>query len=101
MRFAIGLLMIFCLALIGCNNDNSTQQPGAPAIVSMSVSQVSIGQTDNSATIVGSNFVGVTSVQLGDSISVTNFKVNSGSEIVVQFDVLNSAKPGARTVTVS
>ena len=96
------LLPIVLLALYGCGDDNSTSTNNSqPTINSMNPNTVSIGQLSAVASIIGTNLSGVTEVQLGDGISVTNFQSVSAGEISVTFDVNGNASPGARNVTVS
>lgn len=91
---------ILAILIVGCNNDeqNSGSQP---VINSITPAQVSIGQRNVDGQILGSNLNGVTSVTLGDGISVASFNAVSASEIRVNFTVSDTAAAGARTITVN
>lgn len=51
--------------------------------------------------IQGTNLSGVTSVTLGDGITVEQFSNTNASQIDVRFSVANNASTGARTITIN
>jgi PKD repeat protein len=97
---------VACLLIIaGCGNDNNNDSGTGgnvlPIISSFTPNQVNRGQKNVEGTITGSNLNGVTSVTLGDGITVVRFTGVSANEIQVVFSVANNAAGGARTITVS
>lgn len=105
MKKYLGLLMIGCLILlVGCGSDNKNNNGPSnntqPTILSISPNTAALGQTGGFAVIIGTNFTGVTSVNLGDAVNVFGFDVKSATEINVHFSVNPKASPGPRTVTV-
>ena len=69
------LLTVVVFAMAGCGDDNNNGTNNSqPTINGMNPNQVSIGQQAAVATISGTNLSGVTSVQLGDGITVTGYE---------------------------
>jgi PKD repeat protein len=96
------LLTVVVFAMAGCGDDNNNgTNNGQPTINGMNPNQVSIGQLAAVATITGTNLSGVTSVQLGDGITVTGFESRSANELGVTFDVSKNASAGPRTISVT
>src|SRR5262245_30440897 len=99
-------IVVACLLIIaGCGNDNNNDSGTGgnvlPIISSFTPNQVNRGQKNVEGKINGSNLNGVTSVTLGDGITVVRFTGVSANEIQVVFSVANNAAGGARTITVS
>lgn len=98
--FAASLLII-----AGCgddnNNDGGTGGNIQPVISSFTPNQVNRGQQNVEGHINGSNLNGVTSVTLGDGLTVVRFTGISANDIQVIFNVGNNAAAGGRTITVS
>lgn len=92
-------LLISAILMVGCSDDE--QNGNQPVINSITPPQVSIGQRSVDGQILGSNLNGVTSVTLGDGISVASFQGVSAAEIRVNFTVSDTAVAGARTITVN
>lgn len=95
-----------CLLMIaGCGNDNNnnggTGGNVQPVISSFTPNQVNRGQQNVEGLIQGTNLNGVTSISLGDGITVVRFTAVSANEIQVTFNVANNAAAGARTITVT
>lgn len=104
MKQLCGILIILCLALVGCNNDGNdggATGVGQPSLTSITPSQISVMQKNNVASLLGTNLAGVTSVTLGDDIGVHSFSSVSANEISVTFSVTGVATPGPRTITVT
>jgi PKD repeat protein len=96
------LLTVVVFAMAGCgDDDNNSTSNGQPTISGMNPNQVSIGQQGAVASITGTNLSGVTSVALGDGITVTGFASVSASEVSVNFDVSKNASSGVRAISVS
>lgn len=93
-------LFILAILIVGCNNDE--QNSGSQSVInSITPAQVSIGERNVAGQILGSNLNGVTSVTLGDGISVASFQAVSASEIRITFTVSDNAAPGPRTITIN
>jgi PKD repeat protein len=95
-----------CLLLIaGCGNDNNNDGGTGgniqPVISSFTPNQVNRGQQNVEGHINGANLNGVTSVTLGDGLTVVRFTGVSANDIQVIFNVGNNAAAGGRTITVS
>lgn len=106
MKRASVLILIALSAIVGCSNSNDeNNNPTTPnaqiTITGITVAEASIGQTNLRASIMGSNFNGVTSVSMGDGVNVQSFNASSSSSIDVQFSVSQNAVPGFRTITVN
>src|SRR5262245_7159256 len=95
------LLTVVVFAMAGCGDDENNGNNSQPSISGMNPNSVSIGQLSAVATITGTNLSGVTSVQLGDGITVTGFESRSANELGVTFDVSGNASAGARTIMVA
>ncbi len=103
LRLCILLLAASSLiALMACMEDDSTSGSGSrPRINSITPSQVFPGQTNIRAIIVGSNFTGFESVNLGPGIEILKTKLVSSTEIAIRFTVSPGASSGSRTISVS
>lgn len=95
------LLTVVVFAMAGCGDDNNNGTNSQPTISGMNPNQVSIGQQGAVATITGTNLSGVTSVQLGDGITVIGSESRSANELGVTFNVSNNASAGPRTISVA
>lgn len=100
MKKLLIVAVVLACAWIGCNNDNSTQNT-TPSITSMSPSQVENGQKDVQGSINGTNLNGVTKVDLGLGITVSDFHSVSATQVAVTFSVDSAATAGGRTVSVT
>lgn len=94
-------LSIAAALLDGCKNDDMTGGDSLPTITEMQPAQVSRGQEDVTARILGSNFTGLVTVVLGDGVDLTEMRVVNPTKIQVRFHVHTDAEPGKRTVTIS
>lgn len=108
MTKVLAVLAIIALSafIIGCSNSNDeNNNPTTPnaqiTITGMTLAEASIGQKNLRASIMGSNFNGVTSVSMGDGVNVQSFSATSSSSIDVQFSVSQNAAAGSRTITVN
>ena len=101
----LSVVLGVCLLLIaGCgdnNNDGGTGGNIQPVISSFTPNQVNRGQQSVEGHINGANLNGVTSVTLGDGLTVVRFTGISASDIQVIFNVGNNAAAGTRTITIS
>jgi PKD repeat protein len=95
------LLTVVVFAMAGCGDDDNNANNSQPTISGMNPNQVSRGQQGAVATITGTNLSGVTSVQLGDGITVLGSESRSANELGVTFNVSNNASAGARTISVT
>jgi len=71
-----------------------------PTITSVNPSQASQGQT-LSATITGTNLLGVTNVGFGSGLTVNSFTVDNSTQITASIAVSGAATIGTRDVTVT
>jgi PKD repeat protein len=106
MKILLVLTLIAVSAFVGCSNSNDeNNNPTTPnaqiTITGITVGEASIGQKNLRASIMGSNFNGVTSVNMGDGVNVQSFAASSSSAIDVQFSVSQNAAAGSRTITVN
>lgn len=104
MKRTICFGLLLCIAAFwGCkdNNNNNSSVGGTPSILSVSPNAVSIGQRNGEGSISGTNLNGVTSVSLGDGITVDSFNGQSATQIAFTFTVSVSTSGGQRTVTVA
>ncbi len=101
----LSILFGVCLLLIaGCGNDNDDGGTGGniqPVISSFTPNQVNRGQKNVEGHINGTNLNGVSSVTLGDGLTVVRFTGISANDIQVIFNVGNNAAAGGRTITVA
>jgi PKD repeat protein len=100
------LLLAVCLFtfIAGCNsgNDNPGTPPNTqPTITSFTPNQVSRGQQNVEGRLLGTNLSGVSTVTLGDGLTVVRFTNVSSTEIEVIFNVQNNAAAGSRTITIT
>ncbi len=96
------LLAAMTFGFAACNNDeNSNITGGQITITSISITEVSRGQQNAEATIVGTNFSGTTSVNLGDGITVNSVNNISSTEVRIVFSVDINTSAGPRTITVT
>ena len=104
-RVFLFILAVCLLFTAGCGDDDN--QPGGPlpgaqpTISSITPSQVSRGQQHVSGRITGTNLSGVTSVNLGEGITLEQFTGVSSGEIEIRYTVSGSASPGQRTISVT
>jgi len=98
-KFLAAFVVLGLAFFAGCKNDGGTGG-GTPTIGGMTPNLVSIGQLNVQGRITGSNLSGVTSVNLGDGITVIEFSSASATEITVRFSVSGTAAPGVRTITI-
>ncbi|MCI0447421.1 PKD domain-containing protein [bacterium] len=101
----LNIVLGVCLLLIaGCGDDNNDGGTGGntqPVISSFTPNQVNRGQQNVEGHINGTNLNGVTSVTLGDGLTVVRFIGVSATDIQVIFNVGNNAAAGGRTISVS
>jgi PKD repeat protein len=100
----IGVLMSLALLIMSCgdddnNNSNPVTPQLQPTITGMTPAQVSLGERVE-GNITGTNLSGVTSVNLGDGIPVSQVESINANEIRVSFSVNRNATAGDRSITV-
>ncbi|HEY7161136.1 MAG TPA: PKD domain-containing protein, partial [Acidobacteriota bacterium] len=100
----IGVMMSLALLIMSCgdddnNNNNPVTPQLQPTIAGMTPAQVSLGERVE-GNITGTNLTGVTSVNLGDGVPVSQVESISANEIRVAFSVNRNAAAGERSITV-
>jgi hypothetical protein len=101
-KFFWGLAFLSLVLIGGCASDeDNSALPQLPTISGMTPAQVKNGDRNVAGLISGTNFTGVTDVNLGPGITVANFQATSPTEIAVAFSVGDSAAAGPRTITVT
>jgi PKD repeat protein len=83
----------------GCGED--VAKILTPIIASISPSSANVGSQNVAGTITGSNFNGVTAVNMGSGVTVHNFVGVNPSQIDITFSIDNDASPGPRTVSIT
>ena len=100
MKKLLIVAVVLACTWIGCNNDNGTQND-TPSITSMTPNQVENGQKNVQGTINGQALNGVTAVDLGAGITISDFHSVSATQVAVTFTVDGNANAGGRTVSVT
>ena len=99
-RFVLsGVLLVF--VVIGACKQDNTVSPSQLRIVSVSPNVLAVGERDVTVQIVGSDFVSVRTINMGQGINILGFSVPDSSHINLIADVALTATVGLRTVTVS
>jgi PKD repeat protein len=93
-------VVLIIVALLGCGGDSGTRSVSTARITSVSPGLVFPGQSEVEGRIYGSSLEGMSSVSLGDGITLQQAEVFSPSEIRLLFSVSENASPGPRSVTV-
>jgi PKD repeat protein len=98
-----GVIML-ALLIMSCGDDDENNNPVTPVaqqptITGMTPTQVSLGEKVEGH-ITGTNLSGVTSVNLGDGIPVSQVEGINANEIRVVFSVNRNASAGERAITV-
>jgi PKD repeat protein len=103
LRLCLLVLATYSLfLLLACKEDDGTSSDGSrPRINSINPAQVFPGQVNIRAVIVGSNFAGMGSVNMGPGIEILKTKLIDSTQIAVRFTVSPNASPGPRTITVT
>jgi PKD repeat protein len=100
--FLLVLSAFSIFVLIACKEDNVTSGDSTrPIINSITPAEAFAGQTNVRAVIVGSNFTGLGSVNMGAGIDILKTKLISNTEVAVRFTVRSDADSGPRTISVS
>lgn len=96
------LLFVSAISMAACDSLFNDEKKGdsASQILSIVPSFVSIGQS-GTLQISGTNFTGVTAVDLGEGIRVKEIREATATQIVVAYSVRDKAVPGPRTVTIT
>src|SRR3990172_8533898 len=99
-RILLSVLFV-CSIWAGCRNETAPGSTDQPTITAVTPGQINPGQQDVEGRIHGTNLNGVTSVSLGNDVTIQDYSSISSSEIYIFVSVPRSAAPGSRNVVVT